>query len=75
MRHPLLVPDLRELVLEREEKALRDFFVPHHPAATAELLDDLAPEEALYVLTLLSGACGPKYSPISKPSCRMASRN
>jgi magnesium transporter len=55
MRHPLLAPDLRELVLEREEKALRDFFVPHHPAATAELLDDLAPEEALYVLTLLAG--------------------
>ncbi|HEY4312310.1 MAG TPA: magnesium transporter [Pirellulales bacterium] len=55
MRHPLLAPDLRELVLEREEKALRDFFVPHHPAATAELLDDLAPEESLYVLALLGG--------------------
>ncbi len=55
MRHPLLTPDLRELVLEREEKALRDFFVPHHPAATAEMLDDLAPDEALYVLTLLGG--------------------
>ncbi|HVU87533.1 MAG TPA: magnesium transporter [Pirellulales bacterium] len=55
MRHPLLAPDLRELVLEREEKVLRDFFVPHHPAATAEMLDDLAPEEALYVLTLLAG--------------------
>ncbi len=55
MRHPLLAPDLRELVLEREEKALRDFFVPHHPAATAEMLDDLAPDEALYVLTLLGG--------------------
>jgi magnesium transporter len=55
MRHPLLAPDLRELVLEREEKALRDFFVPHHPAATAEMLDDLAPEEAQYVLTLLAG--------------------
>jgi magnesium transporter len=29
--------------------------VPHHPAATAELLDDLAPEESLYVLALLGG--------------------
>ena len=29
--------------------------MPHHPAATAEMLDDLAPDEALYVLTLLGG--------------------
>jgi len=49
------VPDLRELIVEREEKALRDFFLPHHPAATAELLDDLAPDEALFVLKLLTG--------------------
>ena len=55
MRHPLLAPDLRELVAERDEKALRDFFTPHHPAAAAELLDDLAPEEALFVLKLLAG--------------------
>ncbi|HEY1599477.1 MAG TPA: magnesium transporter [Pirellulales bacterium] len=55
MRHPLLVPDLRELIIEREEKALRDFFLPHHPAATAELVDDLEPAEALYVLKLFAG--------------------
>ena len=55
MRHPLLVPDLRELIVEREEKALRDFFLPHHPAATAELVDDLEPAEALYVLKLFAG--------------------
>ncbi len=55
MRHPLLAPDLRELIIEREEKVLRDFFLPHHPAGAAELLDDLAPQEAFYVLKLLSG--------------------
>lgn len=55
MRHPLLAPDLRELIVDREEKVLRDFFGPHHPAATAELLDDLAADEALYVMKLLAG--------------------
>jgi len=34
---------------------LREFFTPHHPAESAEMLDDLAPEEALYVLNLLDG--------------------
>jgi len=55
MRHPLLAPDLRELIIDREEKVLRDFFQPHHPAAAAELLDDLAADEAQFVLKLLAG--------------------
>ncbi|MBI2825735.1 MAG: magnesium transporter [Planctomycetia bacterium] len=55
MRHPLLAPDLRELVADREEKVLRDFFASHHPAAAAELIDDLEPADAQYVLNLLSG--------------------
>ncbi|MEX2120002.1 MAG: magnesium transporter [Pirellulales bacterium] len=55
MRHPLLAPDLRELILERDENSLREFFAEHHPADTADLLDDLAPEEVLYVLNLLDG--------------------
>jgi magnesium transporter len=55
MRHPLLAPDLRELILERDEAALREFFTPHHPAEAAELLDDLLPDEAAFVLGLLDG--------------------
>jgi magnesium transporter len=53
MRHPLLAPDLRELVQERAGDALRDFFTPHHPAGSAELLCDLEPDEVKYVLDLL----------------------
>jgi magnesium transporter len=55
MRHPLLAPDLRELINEGDEAALREFFAGHHPAETAELLDDLAPQEAAFVLNLLEG--------------------
>jgi magnesium transporter len=55
MRHPLLAPDLRELILERNEAALREFFVGHHPADAAELLDDLQPDEVLFVLNLFDG--------------------
>lgn len=55
MRHPLLAPDLREVILDRDEAVLREFFGPHHPAEAAELLDDLQPEEVSFVLGLLSG--------------------
>lgn len=55
MRHPLLAPDLREIVAERDEACLRDFFSGHHPADAAELLDDLAAEEVNFVLQLLDG--------------------
>jgi magnesium transporter len=55
MRNPLLAPDLREFVAERDEAGLRDFFHGHHPADAAELLDDLAPEEVMFVLRLLDG--------------------
>jgi len=54
MRHPLLAPDLRELIVDRDERSLRDFFSPHHPADAAEMLDDLAPDETLFVLKLLT---------------------
>ncbi|HEY2838050.1 MAG TPA: magnesium transporter [Pirellulales bacterium] len=54
MRHPLLAPDLRELIVDRDERSLRDFFAPHHPADAAELLDDLDAAEALFVLKLLT---------------------
>jgi magnesium transporter len=55
MRNPLLAPDLRELINERDEAGLREFFTAHHPADSAELLDDLQPPEVLYVLNLLTG--------------------
>lgn len=55
MRHPLLAPDLRELIVERNEAALREFFAGRHPADSAELLDDLEPAEVHFVLDLLGG--------------------
>ncbi len=55
MRHPLLAPDLREVILDRDEEVLREFFGPHHPAEAAELLDDLEAEEVTFVLGLLGG--------------------
>ncbi|HWA98419.1 MAG TPA: magnesium transporter [Pirellulales bacterium] len=55
MRHPLLAPDLRELIVDQDKEALREFFAPHHPAESAELLEDLEPAEALFVLELLDG--------------------
>ncbi|MCE9605938.1 MAG: magnesium transporter [Planctomycetia bacterium] len=55
MRNPLLAPDLREFVAERDEEGLRDFFSGHHPVDAAELLDDLEPEEVHFVLGLLAG--------------------
>lgn len=55
MRNPLLAPDLREIVAARDEDCLRDFFIDHHPADAAELLDDLDAEEVNFVLQLLAG--------------------
>jgi magnesium transporter len=55
MRNPLLAPDLREIVAERDEACLRDFFEGHHPADAAELLDDLEAAEVDFVLGLLPG--------------------
>jgi magnesium transporter len=41
MRHPLLVPDVRELIHDGEVAALCDFFADHHPGRIAELIEDL----------------------------------
>jgi magnesium transporter len=46
MRHPLLVPDLRELIKDGEVAGLREFFAEHHPGRVAELIEDLETEEA-----------------------------
>ena len=45
MRHPLLVPDLRELIRDGEVAALRDFFADHHPGRVAELIEDLETDD------------------------------
>ncbi len=55
MRNPLLAPDLREIVADRDEACLREFFRDHHPADAAELLDDLEADEVFFVLQLMSG--------------------
>jgi magnesium transporter len=53
MRNPLLVPDLRELIKDGEIAGLRDFFVEHHPARLAELMDDLDTQDADAVFDVL----------------------
>jgi magnesium transporter len=45
MRHPLLVPDLRELIRDGEVAGLRDFLAGYHPARVAEIIEDLEPED------------------------------
>jgi magnesium transporter len=45
MRHPLLVPDLRELIRDGEETVLRDFFAEHHPRRLAEIIEDLETDD------------------------------
>jgi len=46
MRHPLLVPDLRELIHDGEIAGLREFFAEYHPGRVAELMEDLDTAEA-----------------------------
>ncbi len=46
MRHPLLVPDLRELIHAGEFAGLRDFLADYHPGRVAELIEDLEEAEA-----------------------------
>ena len=45
MRHPLLVPDLRELIRDGEAAVLRDFFAEHHPRRLAEIIEDLETDD------------------------------
>jgi magnesium transporter len=53
LRHPLLVPDLRELIAAGEQEAVREFLADHHPAQLAELVEDLEPNEGDALLRLL----------------------
>jgi magnesium transporter len=54
MRNPLLVPDLRELLRDGEDVALREFLTDHHPAHVAEMVEDLGPNEGDSLLRLLA---------------------
>jgi magnesium transporter len=45
MRHPLLVPDLRELIRDGEAAVLRDFFAEYHPRRLAEIIEDLETDD------------------------------
>jgi magnesium transporter len=45
MRHPLLLPDVRELIRDGEVAGLRDFFADYHPARVAELIEDLETDD------------------------------
>ncbi len=53
MRHPLLVPDLRELIKDGEIAGLRDFFAEHHPGRVAEMMEDLETAESDALFNIL----------------------
>ena len=53
MRNPLLVPDLRELILAGENEVLREFLGDHHPGQVAEIIGDFSPDEGDKVLAIL----------------------
>jgi magnesium transporter len=45
LHHPLLVPEIRELLRGGDHEALVDFLRDQHPARVAEIVEDLGPEE------------------------------
>lgn len=51
MVHPLLLPDLRMMLEEHDEAALREFATGLHPATVAEALEGLSPGEIWQVLS------------------------
>ena len=53
MKNPLLAPELRELLLRKDSKSLRDFCVSSHPDITADFLSALSSSEAWNILNLL----------------------
>jgi magnesium transporter len=57
MRHPLLVPDVRELIRDGEVAALRDFFADYHPRRIAELIDDLENDDGDALFRILPERC------------------
>jgi magnesium transporter len=50
MRNPLLVPELREMLAQNDLEELRHFCEDTHPAAVAEFLNALEPDEVRRIL-------------------------
>ncbi len=53
LHHPLLIPDLRELIRAGETDGLRDFLDEYHPARVAEFFEDLGPNDGDSLVGLL----------------------
>ena len=70
MRHPLLVPDLRELIHDGEIAGLRDFFADYHPGRVAELMEDLETDEG----DALFGSCRRETAPKSSATSTTIAR-
>lgn len=51
--NPLLIPELRELIQEKNVAELQNFLETLHPAQAAELIEGLKPEELSWVLEIL----------------------
>lgn len=54
MRHPLLIPDLRELIHDGEDSELRAFVSEYHPGHVAELIEDLETADGDALFGILS---------------------
>lgn len=52
--NPLLIPELRELVQEKDENLLRTFLEGLHPAQAAELIEGLPPDELSWTLEIIA---------------------
>ena len=50
VKNPLLVPELRELIQANDTQTLKEFCEAAHPAAIAELISALEPNEAWTIL-------------------------
>ena len=53
MRHPLLVPEIRELLRGGDHGALVEFLDEQHPARVAEILEDLGEDQGHAVFSML----------------------
>jgi magnesium transporter len=51
--NPLLIPELRELIQDKNDHEIRSFLERLHPAQAAELIEGLKPEELSWMLDVL----------------------
>ncbi|MGR3317159.1 MAG: magnesium transporter [Candidatus Anammoxibacter sp.] len=52
--YKILTPDIKEMIVNKELKALRNFLTKPHPADTADLLRELSPSDRVLVFRLLT---------------------